>query len=127
MLDGSYERKGLEINRIAFVPIKYLFLKQGYFTQEEKYWLVNYVYTVEDIQVFYVHPSNGDRTTTLNIYQNEDLIFSRTTINEGDPFVEITKICPSDTCPVRCGDRVCCYGSDGIATDTFLLSDSIYS
>ena len=34
--------------------------------------------------------------------------------------------CPQDTCPVSCGDTICCYNSEGIPVDSFLKSESIY-
>lgn len=33
-------------------------------------------------------------------------------------FLPITE-CPPDTCPVNCGDHICCYGRDGIAVASF--------
>ena len=31
--------------------------------------------------------------------------------------------CPENTCPVTCGDRVCCYGNDGIAVKSIPLEN----
>ena len=31
--------------------------------------------------------------------------------------------CPDGTCPIECGDRVCCYGSDGIAVKSIPLEN----
>lgn len=31
--------------------------------------------------------------------------------------------CPENTCPVTCGDRVCCYGNDGVAVKSISLEN----
>ncbi len=31
----------------------------------------------------------------------------------------ICESCPKNTCAVDCGDKICCYGSDGIATNFY--------
>jgi hypothetical protein len=38
----------------------------------------------------------------------------------------VGKKCPNNTCPVLCGNRVCCYNSNGISTNNFLYSESVY-
>lgn len=71
------------------------------------------------------HPANG-LMFTLKIIQNNREIFSRT--ESFYPYVKITqqRSCDSGTCPVECNGHICCYGSDGIAIETFLKSESIY-
>ncbi len=36
-----------------------------------------------------------------------------------EDFEFICEFCPQNTCAVDCGDKICCYGSDGIATDFY--------
>lgn len=62
-------------------------------------------------------PRNGDYLYTFEIYLNNQMIFSRTETNNPEN-IKVLK-CPSDTCVVDCGDKICCYGSDGIASTFF--------
>ena len=55
-----------------------------------------------------------------NIVLDTDLIIE-TTDRLPAPLVTINCIgCPDNTCAVDCGDKICCYGADGIAIDFYL-------
>lgn len=87
----------------------------------------NRTYVNINIEVIGVHPTNGTKNNTLKIFNGDNLVFSRTELI-APQYVEVIfdKQCPNNTCPVKCGDKVCCYGSDGISTENFLFSESIY-
>lgn len=136
LAEKSLRTKGLEISWIF--PFfnsndwhKLLYISQANWGRppngsEPNVYEVTRLETVENIEVLYVHPANGDRTVTLNIYQNQSLIFSRTTSTFNNPLVQKGKACLNNTCPVKCDVNICCYGNNGIATEAFLLSESIY-
>ena len=67
------------------------------------------------------HPANGDPIYTLKIFDaNNSEIFSRTEPERPIQIFRRQETCPPDTCPVDCGDHICCYGSNGIATYSYL-------
>ena len=85
----------------------------GYDTSTQEYY-----YT--DVVITYWHPANGDLVYTLKIFDGDTEIFSRTE-NERPIQVFFRQVtCPPNTCPVNCGTHICCYGSDGIATYSYL-------
>lgn len=57
----------------------------------------------------------------LEILKEGEVIFTDKGLQE--PLVAWVCIdnnqCPENTCEVICGDTICCYGSDGIAVDSF--------
>lgn len=76
----------------------------------------------------YFHPLRLLPQYRFDVFRNNTLVFSR--IEDYPPeYYRIegnNRECPSNTCPVQCNSYVYCYGSDGIAIETFLLSESIY-
>ena len=78
----------------------------------------NYYYT--DLVVTYWHPVNGEPLYTLKIFNEDTEIFSRTENVRATQVFLRQETCPTNTCPVDCGDRICCYDSDGIATYSYL-------
>ncbi len=86
----------------------------GYDTSTQQYY-----YT--DVVLTYWHPANGDPIYTLKIFDaNNSEIFSRTENERPIYVLRRQETCPPDTCPVDCVDHICCYGSDGIATYSYL-------
>ena len=86
-------------------------------------------FKTENLTIAFWHPANGTKLYTLEIFQDGISVFSRTETYRPE-YVEVfinDKECPENTCPVKCGENVCCYGSDGIATESFLFNESIYS
>ena len=85
-------------------------------------------YQATSLQILFWHPVTYIPQFELKIFQNGTLIYTRT--EEFQPeYVQILKAnkkCPSDTCPVKCDEYVCCYNSKGIATESFLFEESIY-
>ena len=69
--------------------------------------------------ITYWHPANGTPLYKFTIYKDGEEIFSRT--EAATPTVIlVSEQCPPNTCPVDCGDHVCCYNSEGIATFCYL-------
>lgn len=63
----------------------------------------------------------------LRIFQGNVQVFERTELYQPQYVEIIGKLsCPTNTCPVKCGDQVCCYGSDGVSVTNFPYSESIY-
>ena len=75
------------------------------------------------------NPTKGTRKYKFDVFSGESLVFSRTENLPPDIKQVITndRECPVNTCPVKCGENVCCYGSDGIAIESFLFSESVYA
>jgi hypothetical protein len=73
-----------------------------------------------DLQVLTIHPVGG-RTKTLDIYQGNTKVFTRTEFYRLKDLVKLEVVggCPTNTCPVLCGNGVCCYGSNGIAVSSY--------
>lgn len=81
----------------------------------------------ENPQILFWHPVTYTPRYELKIFQNGVLIYTRVEEYEPEYVVIIPyRECPPNTCPVQCNQNVCCYGSDGIATETFLFSESAY-
>lgn len=79
----------------------------------------NYYYT--DVVLTYWHPADGDPIYTLRIFDsNNSEIFNRTENERPIQVFKTDNVCPPNTCPVDCGDKICCYGSDGIAVSSLL-------
>ena len=76
----------------------------------------------------YWHPVNGDIIYTFRVFNNGSETFSRTEINQRPAQIVIQdkKECAPNLCPVICGADICCYDHQGIAQESFLLSESIY-
>lgn len=82
--------------------------------------------TVSNFQLVYTHPSQVVHVYPFRIFNFGGEVFSRT---EDYPpeYVKIIGIeCPPNTCPVKCGENVCCYNSNGISEESFLFSESVY-
>ncbi len=99
----------------------------------------------------FVHPlgfySNTDPSISTNRYPNGEPIYVQPTVKpefgkwilqlfgenkqlmqtisfSSEPGITtgcLTQGCPPDTCEVVCGNIICCYGSDGIAVESFSL------
>ncbi len=65
-------------------------------------------------EITYWHPANGTPLYKFTVYKDGVEIFSRTETST-PRVILISEQCPPDTCPVDCGDYVCCYNSEGIA------------
>ena len=79
------------------------------------------IYYYTDVVLTYWHPANGDPIYTLKIFNRDNReIFSRTEPDRPIQVFRRQETCPPDTCPVDCGDYICCYGSDGVATYSYL-------
>lgn len=78
-----------------------------------------YYYT--DVVLTYWHPAECDFLYNLRIFDVDgNEIFTRTEDVRPLQVFRKDNVCPDNTCPVDCGDRVCCYGNDGIAIDSLL-------
>ena len=66
----------------------------------------------------YYRPVGGYSEYKFKIYDGDSIVYQ--TIETERPVFNIKKICPDNTCPVDCGDKICCYGDDGIAVDYYL-------
>ncbi|MDJ0679210.1 MAG: hypothetical protein QNJ18_05030 [Xenococcaceae cyanobacterium MO_167.B52] len=64
--------------------------------------------------VFLEKDSNGNR---VNGIPSPYILSGGVPLPEDFEF--ICQGCPENTCAVDCGDRICCYGSDGMATDFY--------
>ncbi len=98
--------------------------KSGGFQQRREYEAFG-EQIVETLPYFTVlYPGKFHRVTTdrtlykFDVLSFGELIFTRTELEQ--PEVQIIGVCPPNTCEVDCGDKICCYGSDGIAVDYFL-------
>lgn len=56
-----------------------------------------------------------DKIYKLRITDTTGEIFNKEFEEEPDVKVECSEECPAGTCEVDCGDRYCCYNSEGIA------------
>jgi hypothetical protein len=84
------------------------------------------VYEANNFNLLKIHPSQIGNLYKLNIILDGLIIYSRTETYRPEYVERIGRECSSDTCAVLCGDTVCCYSSDGRATESFNLSESIY-
>ncbi len=71
-----------------------------------------------------LYPGEFHRVTTdrtfykFEVLSNEEVIFTRIELEQ--PEVAFVGVCLPDTCEVDCGTHICCYGSDGITTYSYL-------
>ncbi len=72
-----------------------------------------------DVVITYWHPVNGDPIYTLKIFKGNNQIFSRTENERPLQVFFRENVCPPNTCPVDCGEKICCYGRDGIAVASY--------
>lgn len=88
----------------------------------------NKTYYYDNPIITHWHPVNGEREITFKIFLNDSEVFTRVEIEKPPAFVQIIegRECPPETCPVSCGDQICCYASNGISVDSFLKAESIY-
>ena len=97
-------------------------LRDGYRMNEP------FVEVSQGANITYWHPAGGQIEWILKIFEGEEEVFSRTE-GKRPEYVQIVdgRGCPPNSCPVKCGDNVCCYGSDGIAVEAFPYEESIYA
>jgi hypothetical protein len=62
--------------------------------------------------------SSAETQYRLNIFKGNNQVFTRTELYRPE-YVQVIGGCPQGTCPVLCGDKACCYGSDGIAVSSY--------
>ena len=87
-----------------------------------------YSYTGRRIYVFpdppfdyFWYPANGTRVYTLRVFDRDGIEMSSISRTSRPITVFVIKdFCPVDTCEVDCGNHICCYGSDGIASYSYL-------
>jgi hypothetical protein len=74
-----------------------------------------------DMKALKVHPTNGTPNYTLEIFKDDSQKFNRTELYAPEyvKVIQDGEECPEGTCPVQCGNHVCCYGSNGIAVSSY--------
>jgi hypothetical protein len=78
--------------------------------------ILDWVTSAPTIVVWF--PIAGKIGTTLRIFQGLNQVFVRTEPYEPE-YVEVIDGCPPNTCPVLCGNGVCCYNSNGISVSSY--------
>ena len=73
---------------------------------------IDYVY-INPVFQYYL-PIGGYSKYEFKIYDGDTVVYQN--VETERPVLNIKRLCPENTCVVDCGDRICCYGSDGIAT-----------
>ena len=90
-------------------------------------WLYDedFIELTQNLVITHWHISDVARNYTLRLFVGNNEVYSRTELYRPE-YVQIINQCPPNTCPVKCGNKVCCYQSDGVSIEDFLFSESVY-